>query len=212
MGTLIGWEFESEARAKGFTLIAGVDEVGRGPLAGPVVAGAVILPEDFDCTGINDSKKLNAEQREKAYERIMADATAVGFGIIGPSVIDEINILRATHMAMKAALDDLGVVCDFVFVDGLPVQGLCVNCTALVKGDSRCVSIAAASIVAKVTRDRMMQECDLVYPQYGFGTQMGYGTKDHLAAIQKHGPCPHHRMSFAPIKQESVNCVLPGLE
>jgi len=212
MGTLIGWEFESEARAKGFSLIAGVDEVGRGPLAGPVVAGAVILPEDFDCTGINDSKKLNAEQRTKAYERIMADATAVGFGIIGPSVIDEINILRATHIAMKSALNNLGVVCDFVFVDGLPVQGLCANCTALVKGDSRCVSIAAASIVAKVTRDRMMQELDLEYPQYGFAAHMGYGTREHIEAIQKHGPCPHHRMSFAPIKQESINCVLPGLE
>lgn len=212
MGALIGWEFESDARAAGFTLIAGVDEVGRGPLAGPVVAGAVILPGDFDCTGINDSKKLSAEQRRKAYDRIIADGIAVGIGIIGPDVIDEVNILKATHMAMKAALANLGVEYDYVFVDGLPVPGLSTNCTALVKGDSRCVSIAAASIVAKVTRDRMMQEFGVEFPQYGFGSHMGYGTREHIEAIRKYGPCPHHRMSFAPIKQESVTCVLPGLE
>lgn len=212
MGSLTSWEFESEARAQGFKLIAGVDEVGRGPLAGPVVAGAVILPEDFDCSGIDDSKKLSADQREQAYERILAGCIAFGLGVVGPETIDQINILKATHMAMKIALDDMGVCYDCVFVDGLPVQGLCEHCTALVKGDSRCVSIAAASIVAKVTRDRYMKQIHEQYPQYGFNSHVGYATREHLLALETYGPCPLHRMTFSPIKQEPVTCVLPGLE
>ena len=207
-----GWEYEQQARESGYQAIAGIDEAGRGPLAGPVVAAAVVLPTDFDCSGITDSKKLNASQRDSAFEKINNTAIAVGVGIIDSSIIDEINILQATHKAMKAALDDTNAAFDYVLVDGLPVPGLAKHCMAIVKGDSKSISIAAASIIAKVTRDRIMLEMDKLYPQYGFAVHKGYGTKDHLQAIARYGACPCHRLSFAPLKQEKSTCVLPGLE
>lgn len=196
------WLFEREARESGFDLIVGVDEAGRGPLAGPVVAAAVILPTDFDVTGVKDSKKLTEANREKAYERIISDAAAVGVGIIGPDVIDKINILQATYEAMRAALKDLGTAFHYVLVDGdKSIPDLDVPQRKIVKGDDKSNSIAAASIVAKVTRDRIMKELSLEYPVYGFEKHKGYGTREHLKAIEEHGVCCLHRRSFAPVAQ-----------
>lgn len=206
------WVYENGARAQGFSVVAGVDEAGRGPLAGPVVASAVVLPECFDLTGINDSKKMTPAARERMYKRIILEAEAVGVGIIDACVIDEINILRATHEAMRVALADLGVAADYVLVDGLPVAGLGRQSLAIVGGDSKCVSIGAASIVAKVTRDRIMVELDQVYPDYGFAAHKGYGTREHMQALDRCGPCPAHRKSFAPVAERIVCCRLPGLE
>lgn len=206
------WAYEEQARSMGYESIAGVDEAGRGPLAGPVVAAAVILPQGFDPVGIDDSKKLTPTRREKAFERISNEAAAVGVGIVGPDEIDRINILRATHMAMKLALEDLDVLYDYVLVDGLPVSGLGAPSLAIVKGDSKCVSIGAASIVAKVTRDRIMVDLDQKYPGYGFAKHKGYGCKSHIEAIKRLGPCSCHRMTFAPISERNADCLLPGLE
>ena len=206
------WVYEKQTRSKGFLTVVGLDEAGRGPLAGPVVAAAVILPPDFDHNGIRDSKLMTPAAREKMFLRLNSEAVAIGVGIISPEVIDEINILRATHAAMKAALSDLSVVFDFILVDGLPVSGLPAPSMAIVKGDSKSVSIGAASIIAKVTRDRIMVELDDEYPQYGFAGHKGYCTSDHVAAIKRYGPCPHHRKSFAPISERIANCCLPGLE
>lgn len=206
------WTFEEQARADGYGVIAGMDEAGRGPLAGPVVAAAVILPMDFDPTGVNDSKMMTAAAREKMFARIISEALAYGVGIIGPEVIDEINILRATHRAMRAALNDLGVVFDFILVDGRAVPELPKPSRAIVKGDSKSVSIAAASIIAKVTRDRIMVEIDGLYPEYGFAGHKGYGSKLHMEAINRLGPCPCHRKSFSPIAERKANCQLPGLD
>jgi ribonuclease HII len=181
-------------------------------LAGPVVAAAVVLPRDFDPEGIADSKALSPASRDESFRRIVCQAEAVGVGIVGPAEIDEINILRATHKAMRAALDELGAAFDCVLVDGLPVPGLPKPSLAIVKGDAKCLSIMAASVVAKVTRDRIMCELDLEYPEYGFACHKGYCTKAHLAALQRYGPCPIHRRSFAPVSQRPPQCPLPGLE
>ena len=205
------WHFETGAREQGYVSIAGVDEAGRGPLAGPVVAAAVMLPEGFDLAGIRDSKAMTPAERDSAFDRITAEARALGIGIIGADVIDEINILRATHRAMRAALDDLGAVFDFILVDGLPVPDLPVESLAIVKGDSKCASIMAASIVAKVTRDRLMLDLDRVHPGYGFNVHKGYCTRAHLDAIDRLGVCPCHRKSFSPIAERIANCRLPGL-
>lgn len=204
--------YEEQARAQGHVIVAGLDEAGRGPLAGPVVAAAVILPRDFDPEGIADSKALTHVQREESFRRIGCQAEAIGAGIVGPAEIDEINILRATHKAMRAALSELGAAFDFILVDGLPVPGLPKPSLAIVKGDAKCLSIMAASIVAKVTRDRLMCELDREYPEYGFAAHKGYCTKRHLEALREHGPCPIHRMSFAPVAERLVQCPLPGLE
>lgn len=190
-----------QARADGKRAIAGVDEVGRGCLAGPVVAAAVILPPDFDPSGIGDSKKLSAAQRERAYKRILAEAVSYGIGQCDAAEIDRINILRATHEAMRRALAALTPAPDVVFVDGLPVPNLHPDCRNLIKGDSRCLSIAAASIVAKVTRDRLLVEYDVLWPEYGFAGHKGYGSADHVATLEKHGPCPIHRRTFGPVAQ-----------
>ena len=206
------WTFEEQARADGYGVVAGVDEAGRGPLAGPVVAAAVILPKDFDPTGVNDSKKMTAAAREKMFARITSQALSYGVGIIGPEVIDEINILRATHCAMRAALNDLSAAFDYILVDGRTVPELPKPSRAIVKGDSKSVSIAAASIIAKVTRDRIMVEMDGLYPEYGFAGHKGYGSKLHMEAISRLGPCPCHRMSFSPISERLANCPLPGLD
>ncbi len=196
------WEHERAARADGRLRIAGVDEAGRGPLAGPVVAAAVVLPEGFDLSGVGDSKKLSEAARERAFERIRAGALSVGVGVVHAGEIDRLNILRATHLAMRLAVDALDPAPDAVFVDGLPVPGLHDDCRSLVKGDARCASIAAASIIAKVTRDRLMcGEYHDLYPQYDFPRHKGYPTPEHLAALAEHGPCPIHRRSFGPVSQ-----------
>jgi len=206
------WTYEEQARADGYEMIVGLDEAGRGPLAGPVVAAAVVLPAGFDASGIRDSKVMTPRARERMYDRITSEAIAYGVGVIGPEVIDEINILRATHLAMKTALDDLGVAFDYILVDGLPVPGLPKASRAIVKGDSLSVSIGAASIIAKVTRDSIMIEMDRLYPEYGFAGHKGYYCRRHIEAIDRRGPCACHRMSFSPIKERIANCRLPGLD
>lgn len=196
---------EQELHARGIHPVAGVDEAGRGPLAGPVVAAAVVLPDDFELEGLDDSKKLTHEQREVLYVRLTENASV--FFAIAEGTSDEIgqlNILRATHLAMKRSLDGLkenGHPPAHALVDGLPVKGLPVEQTALVGGDGLSLSIAAASILAKVTRDRIMDELDREFPQYGFARHRGYATADHLAMLREHGPCPHHRLGFAPVDQ-----------
>ena len=188
-------------------MICGIDEAGRGALAGPVVAAAVILPEGFDPTGIGDSKKLTAKQRERAYERIVAEALSYGIGQCEAAEIDTINILRATHEAMRRALATLSLAPDEVldnlevWVDGLPVPNLHPNCRHLIGGDGLNVSIGAASILAKVTRDRLMVAYGAQWPEYGFAGHKGYGAATHLAALDTHGPCPIHRRTFGPVAQ-----------
>ena len=193
---------ERALRARGFVLVAGVDEAGRGPLAGPVVAAAVILPDDFALDGLNDSKKVSAAKREKFYAILTATAEIL-WAVAEASVeeIDRLNILRATHLAMARAIETLPRKPDHALVDGLPVPGLSVQHTALVGGDGLSLSIAAASILAKVTRDRLMVEMDAHYPQYGFARHKGYGVREHLAALRHRGPCPVHRRSFQPVAQ-----------
>jgi ribonuclease HII len=192
---------ERAAWGAGKLLVAGVDEAGRGPLAGSVVAAAVILPQDFDGAGITDSKKLSEKQRERFFERIVSEATAFCIAEASPAEIDSINILRATHLAMKRAVAGLKIPPDTVFVDGLPVRGLHESCESFVKGDSRSLCIAAASILAKVTRDRQLIEADALYPGYGFAGHKGYPSPSHLAALKTLGPCPIHRRSFGPVAQ-----------
>ena len=192
-------EPERTCRARGRVRVAGVDEAGRGPLAGPVVAAAVILPPDFDGEGIADSKTLSPAARERAEARIRAGAIAVGVGIVEAEEIDRINILRATHRAMRLAVAALDPPADAVLVDGLPVPDLHADCAALVKGDARCLAIAAASIIAKVTRDRLLCAYDRAYPHYGFARHKGYPSPEHLRALAEHGPCPLHRRPFAPV-------------
>ena len=194
------WQHEQLAWNAGFVRVAGIDEVGRGPLAGPVMAACVILPPGFSLDGIRDSKTLSAKQRERAETRIRAEALAIGLGSVEPETIDKINILQATYAAMRLAYSQLDPCPDFVLIDGLPVRDFpCQHRKALVQGDSFSVSIAAASIVAKVARDRLMCAYDTVYPEYGFAGHKGYGAAKHLAALREHGPCPIHRRSFAPV-------------
>ncbi|WP_456298584.1 ribonuclease HII [Lachnoclostridium edouardi] len=176
--------------------ICGIDEAGRGPLAGPVVAGAVILPKDCTILFLNDSKKLSPKKREELYEEIMGKAVATGVGIVGPDLIDEINILQATYQAMRQAVSSLSVAPDLLLNDAVTIPDLSVMQVPIIKGDGKSVSIAAASIIAKVTRDRMMEEYDKLFPQYGFGKHKGYGTAAHTAAIREFGPSPIHRRTF----------------
>ncbi|MBQ2446141.1 MAG: ribonuclease HII [Oscillospiraceae bacterium] len=191
------WNFEHELIEQGYELICGVDEAGRGPLAGPVCAAAVILPTDLEIEGLNDSKKLTEKKREALYDIIIEKALAYGIAMVSEKVIDEINILQATFLAMKGAVEAMELTPDYVLIDGnrepdlgqLPVK-------TIVKGDSRSANIAAASILAKVTRDRYMMEMDREYPQYGFAVHKGYGTKKHYEALTEHGHCPIHRLSF----------------
>ena len=176
--------------------IAGIDEVGRGPLAGPVVTAAVILPEDFDVLGVDDSKKLSPKKREELYELIMEKAIAVSIGRREPEDIDRINILEATKEAMADAVMGLPVKPDHLLIDAVKLSGLKIPQTSIIKGDARSVSIAAASIIAKVTRDREMIEMDEKYPGYSFASNKGYGTKAHYDGLSKLGPCPIHRKTF----------------
>jgi len=191
--------YDTALYEKGYCLIAGVDEAGRGPLAGPVVAAAVILNNGVPIPGIDDSKKLSEPRRESLYEKIKQNASAYGVGIVERDVIDDINILRASLEAMRLAILDLPMKPDFLLIDGLYVPDTNFPSEAVTHGDSLSASIAAASIVAKVTRDRIMREYDKIYPQYGFSRHKGYPTPQHLAALDKFGPCDIHRRSFAPV-------------
>lgn len=186
--------YEYRFRERG--LLCGIDEVGRGPLAGPVVAGAVILPKDCEILYLNDSKKLSEKKRELLYDEIMEKAVAVGLGVVDQRRIDEINILQATYEAMRLAIGALKVRPDLLLNDAVTIPGVEIPQVPLIKGDAKSVSIAAASIVAKVTRDRMMVEYDAVYPGYGFASNKGYGAAKHIAALKEIGPCAIHRRSF----------------
>lgn len=187
--------FEEPLYNKGIKYIAGIDEVGRGPLAGPVVTCAVILKSDLIIEGINDSKKVAEVKREKLYDIITKNCVAFGIGLISEKTIDEINILNATKQAMKDAVMNLSVKPEHLLIDAVDL-GIDIPHTAIIKGDAFSISVAAASIVAKVTRDHLMEAYDEIYPEYGFKKNKGYGTKEHIDAIKKFGPCPIHRMSF----------------
>ncbi|WP_312469297.1 ribonuclease HII [Neobacillus sp.] len=191
--------YENKWRTQGFELIAGVDEVGRGPLAGPVVAAAVILPKDFFLAGIDDSKKLSEKKRQEYDELIRQEALAVSISMIDAKEIDVVNIYEATKKAMKSAIVSLNIKPDFLLIDAMKLETPYPS-ESIIKGDAKSISIAAASIVAKVARDRLMKEISLTFPGYGFQQNMGYGTKEHLQAIEQHGITPYHRKSFAPVK------------
>ena len=186
--------YEREYAACGH--IAGIDEVGRGPLAGPVTACCVILPEDHPIYHLNDSKKLSPKKREELYGIILKEALSVGLGEESPAVIDGINILQATYSAMRKAIDACAMKPDLLLVDAVTIPGTDIKQVGIIKGDAKSASIAAASIVAKVTRDRYMEEMDKLYPEYHFASNKGYGTAEHIAALRKYGPCPIHRRSF----------------
>ena len=190
------WIYEKELIQKGYACVAGVDEAGRGPLAGPVFAAAVILPEGEIIEGINDSKKLSPKKRDELYDIIREKAIAVSSASVDEETIDEINILNATYLAMQKAVAGLNPKPDFVLVDGNSAPELDIECDTLVKGDAKSISIAAASIVAKVERDRYIIEMAKKYPEYGFEKHKGYGTKEHCEAILKYGPSPIHRKTF----------------
>ncbi|MBN6185851.1 ribonuclease HII [Aneurinibacillus sp. BA2021] len=190
---------EEELWKKGYSYIAGVDEVGRGPLAGPVVTAAVILHPDFYLPGLNDSKTLSSAQREAMYERIMEEAVAVSVSLSDAALIDEINIFQATLRAMRTAVHTLSVTPHITLNDAVTIPGLTMEQRPIIGGDGKSISIAAASVVAKVERDRMMKEYDVQYPGYGFASNMGYGTAEHLAALRAKGPCPIHRRSFGGV-------------
>lgn len=179
-----------------YACICGIDEVGRGPLAGPVVAGAVILPKDCSILYINDSKQLSASRREELYAVIMDQAIAAEVGMASPQRIDEINILQADYEAMWEAISKLAVKPDILFNDAVTIPEVEIPQVPIIKGDAKSISIGAASIIAKVVRDRMMVEYDAIYPEYGFASNKGYGSAEHIAALQKYGPCPIHRRSF----------------
>lgn len=187
-------KFEYEYEAYG--CLCGIDEVGRGPLAGPVVAGAVILPKNCDILYLNDSKQLSEKKREELYDVIMEKAVSVGLGFSSPERIDEINILKATYEAMRQAISKLSVQPAVLLNDAVTIPGVEIKQVPIIKGDAKSVSIAAASIVAKVTRDRMMVEYDSVFPEYGFAQNKGYGAAAHIEALKKYGPCPIHRKTF----------------
>ena len=188
--------FSYEREYERYSHICGIDEVGRGPFAGPVVAAAVILPRDCDILYLNDSKKISPKKREALYDKIYEKALAVGIGMASEKVIDEINILNATYEAMRTAVSNLPVEPDLLLNDAVTIPGIGTEQVPIIKGDAKSASIAAASIVAKVTRDRMMEEYDKVLPEYGFASNKGYGSAAHIEALKKYGPSPIHRKTF----------------
>jgi ribonuclease HII len=192
--------FEKQARSNGYKMVAGVDEAGRGPLAGPVVSAAVVLPESFDVPGINDSKKLSEKKRNALFPVIQTQAIAFGIGLSDHEEIDRINILQASLLSMKRAVEDLQMTPDYLLIDGKFTIDSTIDQRSVIKGDALSLSIAAASILAKVTRDRIMADLDVKYPQYGLKRHKGYPTKAHKEAILAHGPCPIHRKSFKGVK------------
>ena len=190
-------EMEKELYEKGFKNICGIDEAGRGPLAGPVVVAGVIMPQDSMIEGVNDSKKVTEKRREKLYDLILDEAISYSVAIVGQDVIDEINILNATKQGVTQVVDELDIKPDLILVDALEhINTRGISYEPIIKGDAKCYNIAAASIIAKVTRDRIMREWDEIYPQYGFISHKGYGTAKHIAAIKQYGLCPIHRKSF----------------
>ncbi len=190
------YEYENQAMSEGYKVVCGIDEAGRGPLCGPVCAAAVILPPGCEIEGINDSKKLSEKKREALYDIITKKALAYSTFMVGPDVIDEINILQATFLAMRTCVENLDVKPDIALIDGNGKPGLAIAERTIVKGDAKSISIAAASILAKVTRDRYMKEADEKYPEFQFAKHKGYGTKLHYEMIEKYGICPEHRRSF----------------
>ncbi len=192
-------EYENNLYKEGVTLIAGVDEVGRGPLIGPVVACACILPVNFYHKDIKDSKKLSEKKREEMYKIIKENAISIGLGIVSEKVIDEVNIYEATKIAMKEAIKNLNISPEHVLIDAMKLE-LNIPSTSIIKGDAKSESIAAASIIAKVTRDHMLDEMDKEYPMYDLKNNKGYGTKKHLEALQTYGPCKYHRVSYSPVR------------
>lgn len=190
------WEIQRSYMEKGYDLICGVDEAGRGPLAGPVCAAAVILPPGFEIPGLNDSKQLTDKKRRELYPIIMAEAVSYGIAFVDEQIIDRDNILNATFAAMKSAIGQLSPKPDLALIDGNRTAEFGVEAVPIIKGDARAASIAAASILAKVARDQYMEAIDAVYPQYGFAVHKGYGTKRHYAAIEEYGMCPIHRKTF----------------
>jgi ribonuclease HII len=198
-----GLRFEKHLWSTGIPLVAGIDEAGRGPLAGPVVAAAAVLPAEFSLAGLNDSKQLTETVREQFFEALTTPGKLVcyGIGLAEPAEIDRLNILRATFLAMERAVMALPLRPDHLLIDGLPVPVFQQPQTAVVDGDAKSMSIAAASVIAKVTRDRMMRKWHSEFPQYDFDQNKGYGTRAHLESLQIHGPCPIHRRSFAPVAQ-----------
>ncbi len=205
------WQIETELHESGIKCLAGVDEAGRGPLAGPVVVVAVILPYNIQLPGLNDSKQVPEHRREKLYELIISDALCYSIQIVPPAIIDELNILRATHKGMRDALLGLAVAPQLALIDGLPLPNCPLPQQNLIKGDSRSASIAAASILAKVTRDRLLLELDALYPEYGFARHKGYPTAAHIAALRTHGPCPEHRRSYAPVREVCARNLLTNI-
>lgn len=189
-------EFEKEALAKGYKSVCGVDEAGRGPLAGPVCAAAVILPEGVIIDGVNDSKKLSEKKRESLFDVIREQALSYSIAYATVDEIEEINILNATMLAMRRAIDGLDIKADYAMIDGNKIPPLDIDAECIVKGDAKSMSIACASILAKVSRDRLLYKYAEEYPMYGFDKHKGYGTKVHIEAILKYGPCPYHRKSF----------------
>ena len=198
------YEYERELIDKGIKIIAGVDEVGRGPLIGNVVAACVVLPLNFELKGLNDSKKLSEKKRDEYYKVIMDEALAVGVGRISPEKIDEVNIYEATKLAMKMAIEEArkNIDIEHVLIDAMPLD-LDIPTTSIIKGDAKSISIAAASVIAKVERDKEMYELDKVYPMYDLAKNKGYGTKKHIQAIEEYGITKYHRLSFAPVRNNS---------
>ncbi|MFR5856916.1 MAG: ribonuclease HII [Bacilli bacterium] len=192
-------EYEKKLYKEGYKLIAGTDEVGRGPLVGPVVAAAVILPVNYYLEGLDDSKKLSEKKRNKFYDIITRDAISYGIGIVDAKTIDEINIYEASRLAMKIAINNLSIKPDFILTDAMPLN--MPNSLAIIHGDALSETIAAASVIAKVTRDRMMYELDQLYPMYGFKTHKGYPTKKHLENLEKYGILDNYRCSYKPVKE-----------
>ena len=200
MKTLINnREYEEELELKGIKYIAGVDEVGRGPLVGPVVTACVILPTGYQLEGLTDSKKLSLKKREMFFDIIMKDALSVSIGIKDENVIDEVNIYEATKLAMYEAINNSKIKPEHVLIDAMKLEELEMPSTSIIKGDLKSITISAASIIAKVTRDRMLVELDKKYPEYGFAKNAGYGTKQHIEAIEKYGIIPEHRKTFKPV-------------
>ncbi len=192
-------KYEKALYKEGYNLIAGLDEVGRGPLVGPVVTAAVILPKNYKLKGLNDSKKLTPKQRDKFYDILVKDAISIGIGMCDAKTIDEINIYEATKVAMKEALNNLSIKPDYVLIDAMKLD-IDTPHLPIIKGDAKSLSIAAASVVAKVTRDRMMDELDKVHPEYGFKSHKGYPTKKHLEALKKYGPLENYRFTYGPVR------------
>lgn len=192
-------KYEKELYDNGINLIAGVDEVGRGPLIGPVVAAAVILPKNYKLEGLTDSKKLSEKKRDKFYEIIKRDAISIGIGLMDEKVIDDVNIYEATKLAMKEAINNLCVVPEHILIDAMPLE-LSIPTTSIIKGDAKSESIAAASVIAKVTRDKMMYDLDKKYPMYGFKNHKGYPTKKHIEALKEYGLIDGYRKTYQPIK------------